>query len=67
MPDFPTKHHIPDVRVIKSTEKAILCLIEGEEYWIPQSQIDDDSEVWQAGDQGELVISTWIALQKGLV
>jgi hypothetical protein len=39
------KVHIDDVLCINSTAKACLVLIEGEEYWIPQSQIDDDSEV----------------------
>jgi hypothetical protein len=35
--------------------------------WIPQSQIHDDSEVWQAGNSGQLVLTRWIAEQKGLV
>ena len=50
----------------KDTEKAILVEIDGEEHWIPLSQIDDDSEVYQEGDEGVLVISHWIAVQKGL-
>jgi hypothetical protein len=60
------KVHIDDVLCINSTAKACLVLIEGEEYWIPQSQIDDDSEVWEKNDEGTLVISEWIAEQKGL-
>lgn len=57
---------IEDVRVEHATAKALLCVIDGDEVWIPQSQIDDDSEVWKAGDKGTLVISDWIATQKGL-
>ncbi len=53
----------------KATEKALLCEIEGEEHWIPVSQIDDDSEVFDDNnnDRGTLVVTEWIAQQKGLV
>lgn len=57
---------IDDVVCKAATDKAILVVIEGEEYWIPQSQIDDDSEVWKKDDEGTLVISDWIAEQKGI-
>lgn len=67
MPEFKEKVRIDDVEVIRDTDKAILCLIGGEEVWLPQGQIDDDSECWQQGDTGLLVISEWIARQKGLV
>ena len=66
MPEFKDKVSIEDVTCLKSTEKACLCLIGTEEMWIPQSQIDDDSEVCTEGDEGTLVISQWIAEQKGL-
>ena len=58
---------IEDVEVIAATEKAILCLIDGKQHWIPQSQIQPDSEVWKRGDKGTLVISRWIAEQKELL
>lgn len=59
---------IEDVRGIRKSEKALLCDIPGEgEMWIPQTQIHDDSEVYQEGDVGKLVITKWIAEQKGLV
>jgi hypothetical protein len=57
---------IDDVICKAATGKAILVVIEGEEYWIPQSQVDDDSEVWEKDDEGTLVISDWIAEQKGI-
>jgi hypothetical protein len=56
-----------DITCDKDTDAAILVEIEGEEYWIPKSQIHDDSEVYQEGTSGQLVISQWIAEQKGLV
>jgi hypothetical protein len=33
--------------------------------WVPQSQIHEDSEVYQMGDSGSLVVTRWIAEQKG--
>ena len=63
---------MPDIRfddvVCKAeTDKAILVEIGGEEHWIPQSQILDDSQVWRKGDEGELVVTEWIAIEKELV
>jgi len=54
-------------KAIAESEKAIKVVIDGEAHWIPQSQIHDDSEVWKKGDEGELVVTQWIAEQKGLV
>lgn len=56
-----------DVECVRATEKALLCRIDGKEHWIPQGQIHDDSEVYRDGDRGKLVISEWIATQKGLL
>ena len=54
------------------TEKALLVEDEddedGEEVWIPHSQIHDDSELWdesKKGDRGKLVISEWMAKKIG--
>jgi hypothetical protein len=66
MPEFKERICIDDVTILRTTDMALLCEIDGSEYWIPQSQIDDDSEVWEEGDEGMLVISKWIADQKGL-
>lgn len=57
---------IPDVEVVRATEDALLVLVEGEEVWIPKSQIDDDSEVWREGQEGALVIPEWLAEAKGI-
>ena len=56
-----------DVTVKAETDKALLCVIEGEETWIPKGQIHDDSEVHEKGTNGTLIISRWIAIQKDLV
>lgn len=67
MPSFANKARFPGARVIRATKAAILVDVEGEEYWIPQSQVDDDSEIWKQGDEGELVVSEWFAGRAGLV
>jgi len=58
--------HIDDVLCKAATAKAILVVIEDEEYWIPISQVDDDSEVFMKDDEGTLIITDWIAKEKGL-
>jgi len=58
---------IEDVKALHSSEKALLCVIDGEEMWIPHSQIHVDSEVFEKGGSGKLVITRWIAEQKELV
>ena len=57
---------VNNVRCLRATEKAILCSIDGDEHWIPQSQITDLSEVYKVGDEGKLVITGWFAKQSGL-
>lgn len=56
-----------DAISIAETDSAVLCEIDGEQIWIPKSQIDDDSEVWENGQEGVLVMTEWIAEQKGLL
>ena len=36
----------------------------GDDLLIPVSQIDDDSEVYEVGHEGELVITEWLAGQR---
>lgn len=69
MADFKHKVRFKDVRAenVTPSKLALVCWINGEQHFIPLSQIDDDSEVFGSGDEGELVISEWIAIQKGLV
>lgn len=56
------------VKVLRNSGKALLVEDEfGEESWVPLSQIeageiDEDSE---AGDEGEMTVSDWIAGEKG--
>lgn len=59
-----------DVLVIHATDLAILCEIEGEEVWIPKSQIvDSDFDVKRArpGNRGDIEIPERLAIEKELV
>ena len=58
-----------DVHAEHETEKALLCRFPDREdlVWIPKGQIDNDSEVYKHGHKGKLVVSEWIAVEKGLV
>ena len=68
MPDFKDKIRFEDVTVIAEIEKAILCDFgDGVKHWIPQSQVDDNSEIWHKGDKGTLIVSEWITEQKKLL
>jgi len=61
-----------EVTYLTETDQAVLVDLDGTEHWIPNSQIDDDSEVYVGcgllrGDPGKLVCSVWLATQKGMV
>lgn len=57
---------IPNVVGKHETEKAVLCVIDGEEKWIPKSQISDDSDVYGKGHEGDLIVTEWFAKKEGL-
>jgi hypothetical protein len=58
---------VKNASVVRKSEKAILVRSPEleEDIWVPQSQIDDDSEVWKPGTRGDLIVSGWFATQKG--
>jgi hypothetical protein len=63
-----------NARCLRATDKAIfvhIAAVPGRraawQGWIPQSQVHDDSEVWREDDAGALVLTRWIAEQKGLI
>jgi hypothetical protein len=57
---------IAEVEIIAETERALLCVIDGHEIWIPRSQVTLDSEVAEKGDFGTLVVTRWFAERTGL-
>jgi hypothetical protein len=53
---------IPEVKAIRATKQALLILTdEGDEVWVPKSVIHDDSEVYEDGHEGTLVVQEWFA------
>jgi hypothetical protein len=60
---------VKEAKCTRASEKAIL--VEAADFdepvWVPVSQVHDDSEVWKVGDEGKLVVTQWIAEQKGWV
>lgn len=55
-------------RVKVETDLALLVEIEGEEHWVPKSQVDEDSEVYsKKNGSGTLVVSRWWAEKEGLL
>lgn len=58
--------YLEDCEVIAITRYALLILYDGEQYWIPTSQIADP-ETYSKGDSGITIpITQWIAEQKGM-
>jgi hypothetical protein len=55
------------VRCIEERPTAIRCERMGKKFWIPQSVIHDDSEVYKAGTEGSLVVKYWFAEKEGWV
>lgn len=53
-------------RVLRESERAILCRIGKADVWVPKSVIDEDSEVSAMGDKGTLAVARWFAEREGL-
>lgn len=58
---------IDDVTVEAETDRALLCVIDERQRWIPKSVVHEDSEVFEQGDQGTLVLFRWFAEKEGFV
>ena len=59
-----------NVVVLRETERALLVRIPGakeDELWIPKNQVRAGSQCEHDGDRGTLIISHWIAGEKGLL
>lgn len=55
-----------EARCTAATPQAVL--VEQEdlgEVWIPKSCVHDDSEVWEPGHAGRLVVKSWFAEKQG--
>lgn len=59
--------HISDVECEQESPKAILIHYENEDIWIPKIAIHEDSEVYEAGTTGTLIVAEYIASDRGLI
>lgn len=53
-------------RIVRETDKALLCDIGGEEMWLPKSQIADADDYCDGDEDVEIAITDWLAKEKGL-
>jgi hypothetical protein len=53
-------------KLVRQTDKAALCDIDGDEIWIPWSQIGDGSGIEKDGDSGTIYIPRWLAEEHDL-
>lgn len=60
---------IEDAECIRESPKAVLikASIDGrtKEFWVPQSQVHKDSEVWVLKDKGKVIFAKWVAIERG--
>ncbi len=49
---------------VHETDGAILVNYEGDETWIPKSQLEDWPDV---GESGEIIVTEWWAEKEGLI
>ena len=52
--------------ILRATDKAVLVLIDDEELWLPNSQIDADYSKEVGQGAGSMHVTEWIANEKGL-
>jgi hypothetical protein len=57
---------LEDAIVRRETDEAVLVSYEGDEFWLPKSQLLDESVELGVGDSGMLVIPGWLAEKKDL-
>ena len=57
--------HILVEKVVRETEKAFLCQIDGEEHWLPKSQISDPDDYGEGNENCEMSVTEFIAREKG--
>lgn len=67
-PPLEETHTIKDCVCLQATEKAVnVKMPDGEEAWFPRTQLAKGNEILDDADQGTLVVTAWIAKQKGLI
>jgi hypothetical protein len=58
--------HLDNCDVIAETDAALLVVYEGEEIWLPKSQVADPDD-YEPGDESVTIsVTEWVADQKGI-
>jgi hypothetical protein len=57
--------HLDDCTVKATTDKAVLVEYEGEEHWIPRSQISDGDELEKGDEAITVSVTEWWARRNG--
>ena len=58
---------ISDAKCIHESDGgALRVVVDGKSYWIPKKLVNEDSEVYKKNTDGDLIIPTWLAEDKGL-
>jgi len=52
--------------ILRATEKAVLVLIDDDEIWLPNSQLDADYSDSVGKGSGHMFVTEWIAQEKEL-
>jgi hypothetical protein len=53
-------------KIVKITDKAMLVLIDGQEVWLPLSQLHEVERYAEGDEDITIAMSDWLAKQKGL-
>jgi ribosomal protein S1 len=56
-----------ECEVLQLTDNAALLDVDGNDVWIPFSQVEDNGKNLNIGDTGMVYITEWIAEKKGLL
>jgi len=51
--------------VLRESDMAILVRIDDKEFWVPKSQVHDNSEAFDLSNEGELIVTYWWAHENG--
>jgi hypothetical protein len=65
----PEPHEYSEtVKCIGESRYALQLRVEGtgRKFWVPKSVVHDDSEVFEEGQEGRLVLHSWFAEKEGL-
>jgi len=55
-----------EAKILRRTQAAVQIEYDGEEFWLPKSQLHDVDELPQEGD-ARVKMTDWIARQKGFI